>query len=186
MKTYKGRWRPIFVLGIDRSGTSLLSEVVVNWGAHPGAAEKLAPADAQNPQGYWEYLPMQDFVAALIASVGVSTWEPDFMARVRERAFEPSWRDQALALAAEMERPDRPWLWKEPAIALTLSFWQEIVEDVVFLITLRNPVDSAASFKKFFLPSALREKFEIDGFFFLKWQHYMLSTFGTLASHQRV
>ena len=59
------RTRPIFVLGIDRSGTSLLAEVVARWGAYAGEPESLADPDDGNPRGYWEHMPMQELMMQL-------------------------------------------------------------------------------------------------------------------------
>src|SRR5947209_7457888 len=66
--------RPIIILGVDRSGTSLIAELVHRWGAYAGEASELAPGNEGNPQGYWEYMPMEDFLSDLSRSVGLSDW----------------------------------------------------------------------------------------------------------------
>ena len=50
---------PIIVLGAERSGTSVVSEMVHRWGAYAGPSEKLHKADAHAPRGYWEFLPLE-------------------------------------------------------------------------------------------------------------------------------
>lgn len=178
------RRRPMFVLGIDRSGTSLLSEVLFRWGAHPGALEQLPQADADNPQGYWEYKPMKDFVADLVASIGTSFWDPEFKTLVRRRASDPDWRQRALMLAAEMESDGRPWFWKEPNVSFLLPFFSVVFPDSVYLITLRNPCNSAPSYEKFFLPAALRDRIRLSAYFFLRWQYLMISIFEHLKDYR--
>jgi len=178
------RHRPIFVLGIDRSGTSLLSEVLFRWGAYPGRSEHLPKGDDGNPQGYWEYGPMEDFIADLYDSVGVDFWNPSFREILRRHAAEPEWRRRVSALAAEMEHPGKPWFWKEPGISFMLPFFSEIFADPVYLITLRNPGDSARSYEKLFLPPVLRDRMRLTAFFFLRWQYLMVAIFEHLKAYQ--
>ena len=44
----------VIVLGMHRSGTSLLAEVLSRLGLDLGPLEDLLPADAGNARGYWE------------------------------------------------------------------------------------------------------------------------------------
>lgn len=177
------RWRPLFVLGIDRSGTSLVSELLSLWGAHAGDRELLGEANAGNPHGYFEYEPMQEFVSSLIHGAGRPVWEPGFMDLMRQQASDPELRRRALDLAAGMECADRPWFWKEPGFVLTLPFWTQLFPDAVYLITLRNPCDSAASYKRFFVPPVLSDKLEVRVYFYLRWQFFMITIFGELKSY---
>lgn len=178
------RRRPILVLGIDRSGTSLVSEILYRWGAHPGNPQHLPDPDVGNPQGYWEYEPMQDFVAELINATGRSVWDPEFRSLMKQQATDPELRRRALELAAEMEHPDGPWFWKEPEFVFSLPFWTEVLPAPVYLITLRNPCDSAVSYKKLVLPSMLQEKIKLNGYFFLRWQYFMLHIFAELGHYE--
>jgi hypothetical protein len=178
------RRRPILVLGIDRSGTSLVSEILYRWGAHPGNPRHLPDPDVGNPQGYWEYGPMQDFVTELINATGRSVWDPEFRSLMKRQAADPKLRRRALALAAEMEHPDGPWFWKEPDFVFSLPFWTEMFTDPVYLITLRNPCDSATSYKKLVLPSMLHDKIKLTGYFFLRWQYFMLYIFEELRHYE--
>lgn len=169
------RSRPIFVLGIDRSGTSLLAEVTFRWGAYAGDPKRLASPDEGNPQGYWEYEPMQELVGDLIVAAGVSPWDDSFRDHVRRYAADPTYRDRALSLISEMQAGDRPWFWKEPNFAFLLPFWNELVEDPIYLVTLRNPHHSALSYEKYSLPPILSDRVRLVAYFLLRWQHYMIS-----------
>jgi hypothetical protein len=171
----ESRTRPIFILGIDRSGTSLLAEIVFRWGAHAGDPQQLGTADEGNPQGYWEYKPMQDLVAELVAGMGVPFWEPAFKEQMRQRAFDPAYRDKALALIAEMQAAERPWFWKEPDFAFSLPFWRELLADPVYLVTLRKPHHSAQSYEKLILPPPFRGRIRLVAYFLLRWQGFMIS-----------
>lgn len=168
--------RPIIVLGVDRSGTSLVSQLIWRWGAYPGDLAKLQQANPNNPQGYWEYTPMQDFLDELMDGTGLPNCHPDMDRRLLERAAEPALRARAEQLVAEMEVENKPWFWKEPYLSVSLSFWEQFWQDPVYVIPVRNPHDSALSFEKMFLPPALRGgSIRIIAMFLLRWQHFMLS-----------
>ena len=44
--------RPIIVLGVPRTGTSLVGQVTHHWGAGAGEAERLVQGNEGNPLGY--------------------------------------------------------------------------------------------------------------------------------------
>jgi hypothetical protein len=167
--------RPIIILGVDRSGTSLVTELVSRWGAYGGDPALLQPANQGNPRGFFEYRPMQDFLTELFTSAGVGEWNPAFSDLVRARAFEPRYREAALRLVAAMETAGRPWFWKEPGLCLALSFWEQIWKEPIYVVVFRNPHDSARSFERF-LPPALQKRIQVTAYFALRWQHFMLVT----------
>jgi len=177
--------RPIFVLGIDRSGTSMVSELLSHWGAYAGRQEDLCRADEGNPQGYWEYKPMQDFFNDLISGTRVSLWDPAFKEAIRREAADPAARRRALELAAGMGSPDGRWFWKDQNLIFALPFLRQVFPDAVYVITLRNPYDSALSYEKLRIPPALRGRIRLLGYSLLRWQHFMVAIFSELKDHPR-
>ncbi|MEA2694696.1 MAG: hypothetical protein QOJ16_4083 [Acidobacteriota bacterium] len=166
--------RGIFVLGVDRSGTSLLSDLVCRWGAYPGEADVLGETDSYNPQGYFEYSPMQKLLSDLTLSTGVLEWDPRFHSLLKLRAHDPNFRRQALALVAGMEKEGGPWLWKEPFLCLHMPFWEQVIPAPVCVMTVRNPQDSALSFTRMNLRS-LADRISLTSYFSLRWQKFMLA-----------
>ncbi len=78
---------PIIVLGVERSGTSVVAEMVHRWGAYAGPPEKLHKADAHAPRGYWEFLPLWDLLAELgDFDAGATWWDKDFQRQVERKA----------------------------------------------------------------------------------------------------
>lgn len=167
--------RPVWVLGIDRSGTSLVSDLIHRWGAYAGDADSLGGADVFNPQGYFEYSPMQALLHEVAVGTDVTEWDPRFPALLQKQAFNPELREKALALVAEMEKEGRPWLWKEPFISLHMSFWERIVSPPVCVMTVRNPHDSASSFTRMGFRTEVRERLRLTSYFSLRWQVFMLA-----------
>lgn len=176
-----GAQRPIIILGVDRSGTSLVASMIAHWGAFGGEDEVLGQGDRGNPQGYWEYGALKPFIDELLASEKVSFWHPTFRMLVKNRASESYYRDKAGALIADMQR-DRPWFWKEPDLSLTLPFWKQFWQDPVYVVTVRNPYDSAVSWKKFVLPEELHDKYSLITANLLRWQFYLLAILADVDS----
>ena len=167
--------RPIIVLGAERSGTSVVAAMIACWGAYAGAPEELTPADHRNPQGYWEFKPIWDALASLgDFDQGVSWWDETFEDQLRAKLAMPRDRAMALALVARMQTTGRPWLWKDPALSFFLPFWQSIWGDAVYVITVRNPYDTARSWQQFVLPQGFTGNVSLVAGNLLRWQYILL------------
>ena len=131
---------PIIVLGVERSGTSVVAEMVHRWGAYAGPSEKLHKTDAHAPRGYWEFLPLWDLLAELgDFDAGATWWDRDFQQQIEKKAADPASRKKAIELMAEMSKGG-PWFWKDPALSHFLPFWKRIWTDAIYIITVRNPL----------------------------------------------
>ncbi len=159
--------RPIIVLGPERSGTSLITEMIVRWGAYPGADEYVRGPDQHNQNGYWEYTPVWDALAAM----GVDWWDEGFQEQLAAKAQVPEFGDRARTMIAEMERPGRPWVWKDPALSFFLPFWQQFWRDPVYVVAVRHPLDTARSWERFILPPGAVGKVDLVGNNLLRWQY---------------
>ena len=77
---------PIIILGVERSGTSVVAEMLHKWGAYAGAPEKLHKADTHAPRGYSEHEPLWDLPAELgDFDTGATWWAPDFQHRMERK-----------------------------------------------------------------------------------------------------
>ena len=162
--------RPIIVIGPERSGTSVVADMICRWGAYPGEPDKLRKADDQNPRGYFEYLPIWDF----LGDMGVKWWDVCFQERVREKASIPEYRKRAIDMVTLMEAGGRPWVWKDPALSFFLPFWKQIWSNPIYVICVRNPLDVALSWEKFIVPPEARDSVNITAANLLRW-HYIMS-----------
>lgn len=164
---------PIIVLGVERSGTSVVAEMVHRWGAYAGPPGKLHEADAHAPRGYWEFLPLWDLLAELgDFDAGATWWDRDFQQRTKKKAADPALRKKATELMAEMDKGG-PWFWKDPALSHFLPFWKQIWGDAIYIITVRNPLDTAVSWQKFIMPSHVKVRISFVAMNLLRWQHIM-------------
>jgi hypothetical protein len=176
--------RRVIVLGVDRSGTSLVGDLIHRWGAYGGDPKELSRGNSANPRGYFENREMQRF---LVEHLGRDFWSPGYAERLRERAADPRVRDLAIGLLRGMDAKGDVWFWKEPLLSVTLPFWQEVWGEPVFLVTVRNPYECAVSFQQFSLSAAARERVNIIAASLLRWQYFMLSILeGTESSRSRM
>ena len=181
--------RPIIVLGYQRSGTSLLAEIVVRWGAYAGNEEELMPADEYNQGGYWEYVPMLDLFRAIADYAGhpkpTITYFTIDQDAVRRAAFVPSLRREGLRLISKMAQEGQPWMWKDPALVCFLPFWLTLWDRPIFLVTVRNPICSATSWQNMLLPDRRIRPKAVDAWL-IQWQRCMRLVCAQTATHPKL
>lgn len=158
----------IVVLGMHRSGTSLIAEMVKQWGAFIGLDEELIPAAPSNARGHWELAALVDFNDRLLARCNASSWCPpsdESTATLRKLARDSQYRAGAHSLIAKMQTQDKPWVWKDPRLCVLLPFWKEIWSNARYIIAVRHPIEVAISLRK-------RDGFSISSGLLL-WQRYL-------------
>lgn len=137
----------IAVIGMHRSGTSMVTRMLATCGMQVGPAHELLGPSSENPTGYWERRPMVLLDDLVLDHLGLA-W--DHVPALPE----PGWaHDEAFeAPLAEARRivasfpTDAPWGWKDPRTSIVLPFWERALDaraDVVACV--RNPLDVAAS-----------------------------------------
>jgi hypothetical protein len=142
----------IIVLGIMRSGTSLVADLVRLWGAYAGPQDKIWKSDANDARGYgyMEYIPLQRLNNELLDD---NDRLPPHLGRLEEKASEPNYREKARSLIQNMEREtvesgQTAWVWKDARLPLTLPFWELFWGDVIYVITVRHPAEVILSLAK--------------------------------------
>lgn len=139
---------PVAVVGMHRSGTSMVAQMLGAAGLHLGLAEELLPASADNPDGYWEHAGFHRLNESVLAELG-GGW--DLPPLVPER-----WRDrpEVEQYAADAQRliggfkGKEPWGWKDPRTCLTFGLWRELIPDLKAVICVRNPLEVALSLNR--------------------------------------
>jgi hypothetical protein len=137
--------RVLCVLGMHRSGTSLVTRILNLLGVDLGPEERLLQPGPDNPLGFWEHEAFVELNEVILGLLGGSWHEPP--------AFEPGWevspaltglRGEALEMVQREFGRSELWGWKDPRACLTLPFWQLLIP-MRYVICLRNPVDVARS-----------------------------------------
>lgn len=136
----------VFVLGMHRSGTSLISRVVNLLGYHLGADEHLMVPTQFNPNGYWENQLLTDLNDEILARLGGTWCEPPAFPDGWEHSDElADLRCKASTIIETEFKGISSWSWKDPRNCLTLPFWQSLLPPLRCIIVIRNPIDVARS-----------------------------------------
>lgn len=139
---------PICIVGMHRSGTSMVARVLREAGLYLGRDEELMPANEANPEGYWENLRFVEINNEVLTALGGAwDWPPTFPSNWRRLRVFRVLLERGRALAESFAEHE-PWGWKDPRNAVTLPFWIEAVHDMKFVVCLRNPLAVAQSLAK--------------------------------------
>src|ERR1700730_1114331 len=137
----------ICILGMHRSGTSLLTRIVNLIGVNLGSPEDFTTEPfADNPTGYWEHHDIAAISDAIIKRYGGSWDETPLLPPGWETAAAiDDLRHRAQQLVQNQFGEVQLWGWKDPRTCLTLPFWQQLLPNMRYIICLRNPVDVSRS-----------------------------------------
>ena len=136
----------ICVLGMHRSGTSLVSRVLNVLGLDLGPEEHLMRPNSENPTGYWESRPIKRINEEILSRLGGSWFEPpDLGVGWEHRPVLAEPRRRARELIEADFSDSELWGFKDPRNSLTLPFWQRFLAPMRYVICFRNPLDVAAS-----------------------------------------
>lgn len=140
---------PVCILGMHRSGTSMVTHLLHTCGLYLGDPSDLLPPSDENPLGYWENRLFVHFNDELLAALDGS-WDsppvllPDWPEDPRLKALQH--RAQGLVTAF---RGNEPWGWKDPRNTLTLAFWRRLFgDDLRVIVCMRSPIEAAQSISR--------------------------------------
>jgi GT2 family glycosyltransferase/glycosyltransferase involved in cell wall biosynthesis len=137
----------ICIAGAHRSGTSMLTRLLHACGLYLGPKEELMPAQADNPDGFWEHLGFVALNDELLGQLG-GAWDlpPKSDENFGHAQLDPL-RMKARLLIERFNSAGL-WGWKDPRNSLTLPFWQNLLPGMKTLIMVRNPLEVAYSMKE--------------------------------------
>ena len=125
----------------------MLTRLLHACGLYLGAKHELMPAQADNPDGFWEHLGFVALNDELLSQLG-GAWDlpPKSDESFAHTRLDPL-RMKARLLIEGFNSADL-WGWKDPRNSLTLPFWQALLPDMKTLIMVRNPLEVAHSMKE--------------------------------------
>jgi hypothetical protein len=141
--------RAIAVIGMHRSGTSLVARLLNLIGVPFGRQETMLPPQPDNPTGYWEQRAVMELNDELLAVLGSAWDDPAGLPRGWEAApeLEP-FAERARRLVEEHYGDLPEWGFKDPRLSILLPFWLRVVPDLSFVVCVRNPVDVTHSLER--------------------------------------
>jgi hypothetical protein len=139
---------PVAIVGMHRSGTSLLAQMLRCGGLFLGSDDQLLGPRPDNPEGFWEHTGFQDLNEAVLAGLG-GRWDapPAVPARWGEDPRLAAQHHDARQLLNQF-RGREPWGWKDPRTSLTLSLWRDLIPNLRVILCLRNPLEVAVSLRR--------------------------------------
>ena len=137
----------VVVLGMHRSGTSLVSQLAGRLGGVFCRPEDLLHGTEHGqPVSYWESRSLVRFNELLLQAFGGDWARPPALA-ADWAASPPAMRlaPQGTALFQDLH-PVSGWVWKDPRLSLTLPFWLTwVLRDARAVLVVRHPAEVAAS-----------------------------------------
>ncbi|WP_146166209.1 sulfotransferase family protein [Trinickia symbiotica] len=171
----------IVVLGMHRSGTSVIIRAMNTMGAELG--DNLGNAVAgENDKGFFEDLDIVDINEGLLAAADAKwhTLAPIDFSRIDLEKLNTLRAKAVSALRAKC--CNRIFALKDPRLSRLLPFWQPIFDQlglrVAYVIAVRNPISVGRSLQK-------RDRFPLDRSYLL-WLNHMVPALKATRDRLRV
>jgi hypothetical protein len=138
----------VAVLGMHRSGTSLITRGLMSLGIYLG--DDFVEVQPDNPTGYWEDRHLQDFNERVLTALGLK-WES--VALLRDSRWEEPEIEAIRMEAIEYIRANflayPLWGFKDPRTLRLLPFWSSVFQRLgledAYVMVIRNPLSVAQS-----------------------------------------
>lgn len=169
----------IFIIGMHRSGTSLLTKGLETLGVYLG--ENLMAGDVYNEKGYWEDLDFVNFNDHLLNQIGMK-WHS--LLPIDDKKLKCLLTKENIQKAENIVKKNLSKsdciAFKDPRLTILFSFWKIVIEkigiDPFYVIALRNPQAVAMSLIK-------RDGFELSNSLWLWFSYALQSAFYTNVSN---
>ena len=143
----------VCILGMHRSGTSMITRIANILGVYLGESQGLMGAADSNPEGHWEHGKINSIHEEMLKVLN-RTWDSidplpsDWLQNPIIQYYKKN-----LISVIEEEFKDKPlWGFKDPRTCVFLPLWREIFYELElephYIMPLRNPLDIAASLVK--------------------------------------
>lgn len=147
------RSKAICILGMHRSGTSVVTRAINLLGAYLGEDADLMTHSSDNPEGYWERNDIVNLHDRILAYFKKS-WDtavplPNNWHKSEE--IKP-FREELIEMLKKNFSDQRLWAWKDPRTAILLDMWKDVLKELGIelscVFTVRNPIGVAKSLHK--------------------------------------
>ncbi len=137
---------PFAVVGMHRSGTSMVARLLNLAGIELGDPDAMLPPTEFNEEGHWENRTFLDINDRILERFGGS-WDtpPLFSAGWQDLPDLDPLRTEATDFVDWTFAAGTQWGWKDPRTTLTIPFWRRVIPELRFVVCVRNPLDVAAS-----------------------------------------
>ncbi len=141
--------RVICLLGMHRSGTSMIMRLLNICGLYIGEDNELVPAGKGNETGHWENKTVHDINNEILKRFGGTSTEPPHLPDGWENDEKlDDLKKLAIRWVEYMNSKSKIWGFKGPRTCLTIAFWKKIIPNMIYIIPIRNSYDVANSLYK--------------------------------------
>jgi GT2 family glycosyltransferase len=159
----------LLIVGMHRSGTSLVAQACAAAGISPGPPAAMLAAQADNPEGFYEHRELVHLNDRFLEAHGAAWFAPP----AEPLAAFPEALDPDAFLAGLGRDAGHQYLLKDPRLCLTLPAWLAHVEQPQLLYVYREPLAVARSL-------ARRNRFPLQ-LGFLLWESYNRAALAAFA-----
>ena len=158
----------IFVIGMHRSGTSMVARLLNLMGVYFGPEGISTGAGRENPKGFWERKDVRALNNQILHAAD-SEWD-----QVSGFSLDKISPQDLDAITEKLQRlvleldAHRPWFLKEPRFCLTFPLWKQHLAHPICIHTHRSPIQIAQSLKS-------RNNFPLH-FGIALWEKYTLES----------
>ena len=143
---FKGSKTPIVVVGMYRSGTSMVARCLTELGAYFGSQEAHFPTDQYNQGGYFEIVEMMELNRKVLGYFGMQHMRiediPDHWNSLPEADL---LTEDVVAMMSKQFEGQPRWGFKEPQVTPLLPIYLVALRKLrltpSFVICVRNPLD---------------------------------------------
>lgn len=184
------RTNPIVIVGMHRSGTSLLAAMLSRLGVFFGRERDFFSADSRNETGYFELQEQIAFNRKLFRFFD--------LAYDRVEPLPDNWREfPGIGALKEGIRDliskhfdnQQVWGWKEPLTTVLLPIYNEVLSELglepLYLICVRDPSHVVQSLNRWQVGAACRREPQLGEVAEGLWTHYTISAFRETIGHHR-
>ena len=127
------------ILGMHRSGTSLVSSLIYSMGYYMGPEQDLLRSNAANKFGFWEDRAFSVINRKILKKAGGHWHNPPHRDHILGAGTH--FRQEISNLIQARSGMGIDWGWKDPRSCLTIEVWMEFLSEAQtrYIWTLRNP-----------------------------------------------
>jgi hypothetical protein len=139
---------PVAIVGMHRSGTSMVTRLLEACGLYLGKGRDLMPPAPDNPEGFGENVRFVELNEALLTALGGGWDRPPEVGSGWERGESLAGLVSRAELLVGEFAGHEPWGWKDPRNSLTVPFWARVADPLKVVVCVRNPLEVALSLRR--------------------------------------
>ena len=130
----------VFILGMHRSGTSALANILWNAGYYTGEENELIKPNIYNRDGYFERWPVVKTNDIILDLCGGAWDSPPDEGQIKRITIDP----RIESLLAPYDAHPKAFI-KDPRLCITLPVWERLLPEGTKMITVSRDIDAVAA-----------------------------------------